>query len=333
MTCWAEDIPELPGIYKLTNKVNGKIYIGESNNVFARMAKYRYEACTRTINFAIKKYGWNNFRKEIIEVFPIGTTKQILRTRETFWIKFLNAHVLKNGYNEVEDTFDFRGGKIQRKRKFKKQNGLIDKSQAKVKGVCKPSSFSVSFEVSFKSRPVYQLDLKTGEILREWPSVRSAAFGLSGGVGGAKAINGVIKGEYGRKSYYGFGWKLVFPETNGFDPNASRTMSAETLKRLSKNRKGKYVGMDNHMYGKNHTEETKRKISKTKTGVSNPLKQIKVNQIDPKTKKIIKTWNSISEASKEMGTHISVISECIHKKYGRKTAGGFCWEIAGSVTQ
>ncbi|MBV6514316.1 MAG: hypothetical protein FMNOHCHN_03932 [Ignavibacteriaceae bacterium] len=330
---WSEKLPMLPGIYKLTNLINGKIYIGESNNVFGRISKYTQETCTRTINFAIKKYGWNNFRKEIIEAFPIGTTKQILRTRETFWIKFLNSHVLKNGYNEVEDTIDPRGVKIQQKRKFKAQNGLIDKSQARSKGVCKPPCFNVNSTVNFKSQPVYQLDLKTGEILKEWPSVRAAAAGLSGGTGGSKAINGVIKGEYGRKSYYGFGWKYVFPETNGFDPNASRTLNTEIRERISKNRKGKYLGENNHMYGKHHTEERKEKISKTKTGVPNPLKQIKVNQIDPKTKKIIKTWNSVSEASKGTGAHTSVISGCLHKKYGRKTAGGFYWELAESVTK
>lgn len=328
MTCWTEDIPELPGVYKLTNKVNGKIYIGESENVAFRIKKYPSESKDRTIIRAIKKYGWNNFQKEVIEVFPIGVSKSILRTRETFWIKFLRSHAYKNGYNEIEDTIDPRGTPLQERRKFKIKNNLIDNSKVKVKGFCKPPNYQIDQKESFKSQPVYQLDIKTGEILKEWPSVRAAAVGLSGGIGGAKAINGVIKGEYGRKSYYGFGWRFVFPETNGFNLNSPKTMSEESCKRISESRKGKYSGQNNHMFGKRLTEEQKQKISLAKTGIQNPLKWVKICQIDIQSKEIIKIWDSITEACRTLNIDASAISECLHKKRGRKSAKGFFWEFA-----
>lgn len=52
----------------------------------------------------------------------------------------------------------------------------------------------------------------------------------------------------------------------------------------------------------------------------------KVNQIDISTGKIIKTFNSIADASREFKT--SNIGECCRGKYGRKTVCGYKWEFA-----
>lgn len=52
-------------------------------------------------------------------------------------------------------------------------------------------------------------------------------------------------------------------------------------------------------------------------------KFIKVAQIDPKTNEIIKVFNSISEAEKEVSTGRHMPAVCKGK---RKTAGGFIWK-------
>lgn len=52
----------------------------------------------------------------------------------------------------------------------------------------------------------------------------------------------------------------------------------------------------------------------------------KVNQIDISTGKIIKTFNSIADASRVF--HTSNIGECCRGKYGRKTVCGYKWEFA-----
>ena len=58
---------------------------------------------------------------------------------------------------------------------------------------------------------------------------------------------------------------------------------------------------------------------------SNHVRSIKVNQFD-KSKKFIKSWNSVIEASCELNIPACCISNTCAKR--RKTAGGYIWEYA-----
>lgn len=55
-------------VYKHTNKINNKVYIGQTMNVQDRWSRQgsRYKGCTYFFH-AIKKYGWDNFLHEILE--------------------------------------------------------------------------------------------------------------------------------------------------------------------------------------------------------------------------------------------------------------------------
>ena len=88
-------------IYKTTNLINGKIYVGQhiSNNKF-------YLGSGTILRNAIKKYGQVNFKREIIE---ICTTKELLDEREIFWISELNSTDRKIGYN-IRTGGGFNGG-------------------------------------------------------------------------------------------------------------------------------------------------------------------------------------------------------------------------------
>lgn len=54
-------------VYKITNKLNGKIYIGMSKNLKNRWSAngIHYKQSKRFYN-AIQKYGWNNFEKIVL---------------------------------------------------------------------------------------------------------------------------------------------------------------------------------------------------------------------------------------------------------------------------
>lgn len=78
-------------IYKITNKINGKIYIGKHAS-----KRKNYWGSGKIIKLAIKKYGKDSFSNEIIE--RCENNKQ-LNEREIFWIKFFNSTDRRIGYN------------------------------------------------------------------------------------------------------------------------------------------------------------------------------------------------------------------------------------------
>ena len=80
------------GIYKITNKINGKIYVGQSNDIQRRFLEHTHRNKLQ-IDMAIQKYGKENFIFEILEECPI----EQLNEREMYWIETLNS--FKNGYN------------------------------------------------------------------------------------------------------------------------------------------------------------------------------------------------------------------------------------------
>lgn len=59
-------------IYKVTNKINGKVYIGKTiYNLEKRRKRHESNSLNDKINYyfyrALRKYGWNNFEWEIID--------------------------------------------------------------------------------------------------------------------------------------------------------------------------------------------------------------------------------------------------------------------------
>lgn len=80
----------MPFIYKTTNAVNNKIYIGKANK-----NDPLYLGSGLKIKSAIKKYGKGNFHKEIIE----ECESNVIGLREKHWIEFYNSTDDNIGYN------------------------------------------------------------------------------------------------------------------------------------------------------------------------------------------------------------------------------------------
>ena len=108
-------------IYKWTNKINGKSYIGQTVNeeyrkkdhikgkLVLKWVRWAFAICR-----AIKKYGLENFSYEVLE--QIEESK--LSEREIYWIKCFDTY--NNGYNLTkggEGTRGFRHGFTEEQKK------------------------------------------------------------------------------------------------------------------------------------------------------------------------------------------------------------------------
>lgn len=83
------------GIYKYTNKLNNKVYIGRSINI----TKRRWEHLNAPSPYSyfdqeLKKLGEDAFSFEIVE----KCQESQLKEREKYWIKYFNCCVLENRY-------------------------------------------------------------------------------------------------------------------------------------------------------------------------------------------------------------------------------------------
>ena len=79
---------------------------------------------------------------------------------------------------------------------------------------------------------------------------------------------------------------------------------------------------NNPMFGKKHTNETKEKIRQKRLG-SVPSVMKKVYCL--KHGKIIKIYNSLTEAAKDTNSNLTSISMCCNGK--RKESGGYNWKF------
>lgn len=81
-------------IYKTTNIINGKIYIGQSQRSIDDTT--HYYGSGKLLKASIKKYGVKNFNKEIIDT---ADTIVELNKKEKYWILLLEAQSPTIGYN------------------------------------------------------------------------------------------------------------------------------------------------------------------------------------------------------------------------------------------
>ncbi len=88
------------GIYKITNLVNGKVYIGQSRDLRKRLNGHKNTLNNNThyndyLQRSWNKYGEDNFTFEIIEYCDID----MLYERENYWITYYKSYISEYGYN------------------------------------------------------------------------------------------------------------------------------------------------------------------------------------------------------------------------------------------
>lgn len=111
-------------IYKITNKINGKVYIGQTTIGF----KARYDNTNwweRTHNTHLKssvnKYGWINF--EVDEIIDIAFSKEELDLKEKVYINYFNTLNRRFGYNNREGGSHGKHSEESKKKMSKAHKG------------------------------------------------------------------------------------------------------------------------------------------------------------------------------------------------------------------
>lgn len=116
-------------IYKITNLINGKIYVGQTVCDFKKRMNehFNYPLKRMAIGRAIIKYGKENFHSEIIEYC---TTMEDLNKREIELIESLNS-IAPNGYNLRVGGSNGRHSELTKKKMSDSQKGKKKSDQLK----------------------------------------------------------------------------------------------------------------------------------------------------------------------------------------------------------
>lgn len=92
--------PKKPGIYTITNLIDGKMYIGRSVNLSIREKEHFADLKDNThysdrLQRAVNKYGIENFKFEVL----IECDIEQLCSEEHYWCNLLDTHNRDRGYN------------------------------------------------------------------------------------------------------------------------------------------------------------------------------------------------------------------------------------------
>lgn len=211
-------------IYKITNSINGKSYIGKTCfSIEKRFKEHQKDAFRdrnekRPLYSAMRKYGIENFTVEQIE----ECSDMLSSEREKYWIEYYNTYI--NGYNATKGGdgkiyIDYnlvieKYKELHTCSKVAEELQICDETVSRIlqsSGIKPKTAAEISKEKN--SKKVAMLDME-GNIEQIFSSVNEAAnFLINSKIANAKlnSVNGnisrVANGE--RKSAYKKSWKYV----------------------------------------------------------------------------------------------------------------------------
>ena len=205
-------------VYKLTNTVTGKFYVGSTYNLKSRMKYHRYSHKrnpNKELGRDIAEYGWDAFTVEVLE----ECTRENVRERERYYIEVL--HAVEFGYNQTTATTykDWMKGynaKMWKDPEYRArrsaQSSAVQKKRLENPEYLKAKSEQLGRYTSTLKKPVGMFT-KSGELLHTFSGIREAerwliAEGIVNSSSASQSISDCARG--GRhKTAYGYVWKFL----------------------------------------------------------------------------------------------------------------------------
>lgn len=200
-------------IYKITNDINGKVYIGKTNYSIEKRFKEHCsdamrERCEkRPLYSAMRKYGFEHFHIEQLEEVPLNDTSE----RERYWIEYYKS--FHNGYNatmggdgknyvdygELVDLYN-TGYTIKEIQEITGRDTLTISKAVQNSGT---SHEQIKERALDKTRkPVAQIDIKTNRPIKVFKSYMDADRAVHGNRNIVKVCRGQVETCKGYKWEY-----------------------------------------------------------------------------------------------------------------------------------
>ena len=211
-------------IYKITNNINQKSYIGKTE----RSIEIRYKEHLRHRNNlnlplykAFNKYGIENFSISQLE----ECDDQILDEREIYWINFYQTY--KNGYNCTEGgeggikTYEEDIDEIIQRYKAGERLDLLCKEfhhdYTSIKPHLQEKGLIINTHAGPKklSKKIQQIHPQTNEVIAIYDSISAAARAICQKGKNPKAIiNHISKQKNTNKICHGYKWQTIKEDFN-----------------------------------------------------------------------------------------------------------------------
>lgn len=234
------------GIYKITNKINGKSYIGQSVCIERRWKEHLNRHSKSLIHKAIEKYGEQNFDFSIVE----ECCQEDLDEKEQYWIKYYNT--FNDGYNltrggnsgffyDIEAVYEdfLRTGNIH---KTAENIGCHTTTARNILRI-----FDINLTEYQKDKPVEQIDPITLKVVKIYDTIQDAADAVHVNRSG---ISGALSGH--KKSAGGYYWREV---------GSSKVFQSKKLKQW-KRKINQYDLNDNFIFQHNSIADALRSLGK-----------------------------------------------------------------------
>lgn len=305
------------GIYKITNIINGKIYIGQSINIQRRWNQEKNKAFNQNdaaynqlLSKAFRKYGVENFTFEVVEELSASA----LNEREEYWIGHFNS-LTPNGYNA------HNGGRYSYTPNPLNYSVLTEEEVKDIKTTLKETSIPMS-----KIAEEYCVSISTINAIakgRSWRDVNEKYP-----IRATENFNKEI-GQYTKDG------KLVAIFSSAAEANRKTGISVSSISTICRNK-----GINNRKTAGGYMwriveeldnpeqiepveyicdNQNGKKIKEKKTSRGKEIAQY------TKQGELIQVFSTMKDASQSTGIALKNISAVICGK--NQTAGGFKWKI------